>query len=396
VTDSTGVGANIARARKLRGYTQERLAGEITYSVSMLRKVERGLEPASPAFLSAAARALRVDINDLTGAPYRETIELDGGLDGLSDLRAILAEGFHVRATEPQPLDELAAEVDRVNLLYRNDRGRQALAKLPILIRQLHGALHNASTEAERSAVYSQLASAYVTAERIARRFGYLPLTTPTLDRLEVFAERADDPLYVAQALVKRARVLMYHDSYDVGLTLVEQGLSKIEGTDERALAVRGYGHLAGAIVAARGRKPDVARAHIAEARSVAEHVDGESDAYGTLFGLANVGIHSVAVELEAGDPATAARQGSTLRLPKSIAAPRAGHHWQDTARAFLLAGDPGNSLKALNRARKAAPQQTRLHPMVRETLRGIATLERRKSDTVSNFVDWLGPSAVL
>lgn len=91
--DSTGVGANIARARKLRGYTQERLAGEITYSVSMVRKVERGLEPVSPAFLSATARALRVDVNDLTGAPYRETIELDGGLDGLSDLRAILAGG---------------------------------------------------------------------------------------------------------------------------------------------------------------------------------------------------------------------------------------------------------------------------------------------------------------
>lgn len=395
MTDSAGVGANIARARKLRGYTQERLATEITYSVSMVRKVERGLEPASPAFLSAAARALRVDIDDLTGAPYRETIELDGGLDGLSDLRAILAEGLHVRAIEPQPLDELTAELNRVNLFYRNDRGRQALAKLPIIIRQLHGVLHNATTEAERSAVYSQLASAYVTAERIARRFGYMPLTTPALDRLEVFAERADDPLYVAQALVKRARVLMYHNSHDVALTLVEQGLGKIEGTDEGALAVRGYGHLAGAIVAARGRKPDVARAHLAEARSVAEHVDGESDAYGTLFGLANVGIHSVAVELEAGDPANAARQGSTLRLPKSIAAPRAGHHWQDTARAYLLAGDPGNSLKALNRARKAAPQQTRLHPMVRETLLGIAMLERRKSDTVSNFVSWLGPSAV-
>lgn len=396
MTDSTGVGANIARARKLRGFTQDRLAREIGYSISMTRKVERGQEPASPAFLSAAARVLRVDVDDLTGAPYRETIEQDGGLDGLSDLRAILAEGLHVRAIEPQPLDDLTAELDRVNLLYRNDKGRQALAKLPIIIRQLHGAAHNSTTDAERSAVYSLLSSAYVTAERIARRFGYLPLTTPTLDRLEVFAERADDPLYVAQALVKRARVLMYHDIYDVGLSLVEQGLNEIEGNDESALAVRGYGHLAGAIVAARGRKPDVARAHIAEARSVAEHVQGESDAYGTLFGVANVGIHSVAVELEAGDPATAAREGAALRLPKSIAAPRAGHHWQDTARAYLLAGDPGNALKALNRARKVAPQQTRLHPMVRETLRGIAMLERRKSDTVTNFVDWLGPNAVL
>ncbi|MEU7477077.1 helix-turn-helix transcriptional regulator [Lentzea sp. NPDC042327] len=396
MTNSTGVGANIARARKLRSYTQDRLAREIGYSVSMVRKVERGLEPAAPAFLSASARVLRVSVDELTGAPYQDTIERNGGLDGLSELRAILAEGLHVRAIEPLALNELAAELDRVNLNYRNDKGKQALAKLPIVIRQLHGALYNATTDAERGAVYSLLSSAYVTAERIARRFGHLPLTTPTLDRLEVFAERADDPLYASQALMKRARVLMYHDSYDVGLSLVEQGLALVEGSDEKALAVRGYGHLAGAIVAARGRKPDVARAHIEEARSVAEHVEGESDAYGTLFGRANVGIHSVAVELESGDPATAAREGSALHLPKSIAPPRAGHHWQDTARAYLLAGDPARSLAALGRARKVAPQQTRLHPMVRETLRGIAMLERRKSDTVSNFADWLGPNAVL
>lgn len=86
--------------------------------------------------------------------------------------------------------------------------------------------------------------------------------------------------------------------------------------------------------------KPDLAREHIAETRAIAAHVDGESDAYGTLFGPANVGIHSCAVELEAGDPAAAAREGSALRLPAAIAPPRAGHHWQDTARAWLLSGN--------------------------------------------------------
>jgi hypothetical protein len=154
---------------------------------------------------------------------------------------------------------------------------------------------------------------------------------------------------------------------------------------------VRGYGHLCGAISAARGRRPDVARDHIREPRQLAGQFTHESDLYGTLFGPANVGIHAVAVEMESGDPDKAAAAGWTLRLPSEIAPPRAGHHWQDTARAWLLAGQPGKSLDSLNRARKVAPQQTRLHPSVRETLRGIAAAERRRTESLSSFAGWVG-----
>lgn len=393
MTDTLGVGTRIAAARKLAGLTQAALAAKTAYSLSLVRAIEQGREPASPAFIAGVAMALHLDHEELVGTPYRDTIELDGPLEGFADLRAILAEGLYVRAIEPEPLAELRAELGLINMAYRNDKGRQSLVRLPILIRQLHGAVHEAGTDDARAAVYTLLSSAYVTAERLCRRFGLMALTTPTLDRLEYFASRADDPLYAAQALVKRCRALMYVGSYEVGLSLVERGLNSIEGSDESALAVRGHGHLAGAIAAARGRNPSLAREHIAEARNLATHVAGESDAYGTLFGRANVGIHACAVELEAGDPSVAAREGSALRLPVTIAPPRAGHHYQDVARAWLLSGEPGKALDALGRARKVAPQQTRLHPSVRETLRGIALAERRKSDSVANFVGWLGAS---
>ncbi|PKW18093.1 helix-turn-helix domain-containing protein [Saccharopolyspora spinosa] len=389
--DTRSVGDRIAIERKLAGSNQTQLAQEANYSVSMVRAVEQGREPASPGFIAAVARALGVEPEQLTGTPYRATIEEDGPLEGMAELRAILAEGSYVRPVQPGTLDEMAAEMGAVNLVYRNDKGRQALRRLPVLIRQLHGAAHAANADAERARVYSLLSSAYVTAERLCRRFGFMSLTTPAVDRLEWCVERADDPLYVAQAKIKRCRVLMYLGSTDVGLSLVERGLDAIGGDDEPALAVRGYGHLCGAIAAARGRKPDVARTHIEEARKLAAQMDGESDAYGTLFGPANVGIHSCAVELEAGDPGKAAREGAALKLPTSIAPPRAGHHWQDTARAWLLSGQPGKALDALNAARKVAPQQTRLHPSVRETLRGIAGAERRQTESLTNFVGWVG-----
>src|SRR5262249_4916054 len=104
-----------------------------------------------------------------------------------------------------------------------------------------------------------------------------------------------------------------------------------------------------------------------------------------------NVEIHAIAVELESGDPGRAASEGSALILPDTIAPPRAGHHWQDVARGWLLAGKPDKALDALNRARRVAPQQTRLHPSVRETLYGIAAAQRRQTNSLTGFASWLG-----
>ncbi|WP_328399958.1 hypothetical protein [Nocardia sp. NBC_00403] len=119
----------------------------------------------------------------------------------------------------------------------------------------------------------------------------------------------------------------------------------------------------------------------------------GESDLYGTLFGSADVGIHSCAVALESGDPGRAAHEGAALRLPVGIAGPRAGHHWQDVGRAWLLIGQPDKALDSLISARRVAPQQTRLHPSVCETLHVIAATQRRQTDTLVGFASWVGAS---
>lgn len=390
MSPSSHAGKTVAAERKLAGLSQRQLADRANYSLAMVKAVEQGREPASPAFLAAAARVLRVEPERLTGAPYRDLIEEEGPLEGLAELRAVLAEGTYVRAVEPPPLIELAAEIAAVDLAYRNDKGRVALARMPDLLRQLYGALHNACSD-ERGPVFSLLCAAYVTTERLCRRFGFIHLAPTVLDRLEWAAASADDPLYMPQAKVKRARVLMYHNSNETGLRLVEDALDEIEGDSESANAVRGYSHLCGAIVAARGFRVDTAEEHIGHARRIAPVMRGESDLYGTLFGPANVGIHSVAVALEAGDPGKAAHEGSILTLPEKIAPPRAGHHWQDVSRAWLMIGKPDQALDALNRARRIAPQQTRLHPSVRETVYGIAAAQRRQTHSLTGFAAWLG-----
>ncbi|MFC8530228.1 helix-turn-helix domain-containing protein [Nocardia sp. NPDC057227] len=388
MSDST-VGKRIAAQRKIARFTQAKLGRVAGYSTSMVSKVEQGREAPSDGFVAAVARALDTAPERLTGGPPWTVIEEDGPLEGIGELRAILAEGQYVTATEPPPLAHLAAGMDAIDLAYRNDQGRVAMAQLPAVLRALYGALHAAPAD-HRAPVYTLLAAAYYTAQRLLRRFGFLSLVPTALDRLDWSSADADDPLYAALAKVERARILMYHDGGELGMRLVEQSLDLIEGATPGANAVRGFAHLSGSVVAARGLRPGIAAEHIAHARELAPLMHGESDLYGTLFGPANVGIHACAVALESGEPDRAAREGAALVLPPGLAPPRAGHHWQDVARANLLAGRPGDALIALRRAREVAPQQTRLHPSVRETYLGIVAAERRRSESTGAFGAWL------
>ncbi|HWR48277.1 MAG TPA: helix-turn-helix transcriptional regulator [Pseudonocardiaceae bacterium] len=69
-----GVGARVAEERKLAGLTQHQLATRATVSVSLIRAVEQGRRPASPAFVSAVGRALGIGVADLLDQPFvRET-----------------------------------------------------------------------------------------------------------------------------------------------------------------------------------------------------------------------------------------------------------------------------------------------------------------------------------
>ncbi|MFI5609525.1 hypothetical protein [Amycolatopsis sp. NPDC051903] len=60
-------------------------------------------------------------------------------------------------------------------------------------------------------------------------------------------------------------------------------------------------------------------------------------------------------------------------------------------ARAWLLHGNRERTLAELNAARKVAPNATRHHPSVSETVRGLATAERRVTDSLAGFAQWVG-----
>ena len=89
--DEDSIGSRVASARKFRGLTQRRLADLAHVSYSLLTKVESGHVPATPAFIAAVARALRVDIVELTGQPYRgHTAREDQAHATIPEIRRVL------------------------------------------------------------------------------------------------------------------------------------------------------------------------------------------------------------------------------------------------------------------------------------------------------------------
>ncbi|PKW16203.1 helix-turn-helix protein [Saccharopolyspora spinosa] len=387
------IGERVAMARKVAGLDQHALAQRASYSTSMVRAVEQGREPASPAFVAAVAKALNIEIQELYGQPYRDLLDDDGGVPGLAELRTLFAEGSYIQAVEPGPVGEIRNELELVRQMRQDDKARQAIARTPILLRQIRGMEESAISGEDREEALRLLAQAFANIGLMVYGFGWMTLATQAVDRMETAAENAGALDLLARAANYRSLLLLSYAAYDVGESLVDRSLNLLDqGPDtESILAVRGSAHLRGAILCARNSNESRAREHIAEARAIGAKIGRTPSTYDTSFGPGNVEIHDVAVSLEVGDPGRAARDGSALRIPADVHSTRAGHHWQDVARAWVLSGEHSKALKALNAARRVAPQQTRYHPQVHETARAIALAERRKSDSIANFTAWLG-----
>ncbi len=153
--------------------------------------------------------------------------------------------------------------------------------------------------------------------------------------------------------------------------------------------------HLRAVTLASRNGDAATAREQVDAARSLADDLGGDDLVrYHLTFGPANTRIHAVAAHLELGEVGEAVALGQGFSPPASVPPTRAGHHYIDLARAHLTAGDREAALRDLQNARRIAPEQTRYHPMVRETARLLVSLHRRANDDLTQLASWLGLTA--
>lgn len=362
------VGLRIAELRNIHGATQQALAARANVSYSLLRKVERGERPASPSFIAAIARALGVSVLDITEQPYgvRDSHPTSEQA-GVPALRQALIEGDDPELdTSLRTLDDLGAAVAEIKELDRRTKYAEVVRALPDVLRHLHRAVLDLPSS-ERPGAHDLLAAAYSYAIAALYRLGHLDLSHLADERARAAAACGDDPLRAAVAEWNHSLILMFDGAYPAGLRSIERADSIVDlaPTTPAVAAVRGALHLRAAIIAARATNSDLAEAHLVAARSLA--VDGQDEAnfYGTMFGLPNVSIHEVAVPVELVDGTTAVTRAADVILPARTAAARAGHHWIDLSRAWLLHGDRRRVLDSLQQARRIAPHLTRYHPQV-------------------------------
>ncbi len=389
------VGHRLAVARKLAGLTQQQLAGRSNFSVSLIGQVERGVTPASPALTAAAARALGIDVEALTGQPYGAAItHPQADHAGIPALRIALdCADDPVLTGPPMTPAELRQRLDACHRDQQRSRHSQVVAQLPELLQHAYVLTAEArpATEAADTA-WALLNDAYELAGEVSYVFGYFDLAALAAKCSGQAALRSGDPLRVAATTFQGTGVRLYRGDYAGVLRVIERALSEIaELRSPAAQAVRAQLHLRQGITQARGGAGDRADEHISAARELVGSGIPAHPYYGVVATAGNVGCHWVAAPVELADGTTAVDRATRVQIPDTEQPSRVGHLWIDVARGWTLHGDRAQALDALNRARRIAPQQTRYHPQVHETVHLLAETDRRATDSLAGFARWAG-----
>lgn len=395
VDDSAGIGERVAEARKIKGWTQSRLAMETGLSKALISAVEQGRRAATPAYVSACAKALHTSGAELLGQPYPPTTTEDREIHAAIALlrNELAAWDLDAPDVEVRPIALLAKDVLQTRR-YRRDAASSKLAStVPPLLTEARALVHR-SRGSERDQAFVLLAELYYDARSLAHKLGYQDLAALSVDRMAWAAGQSGDPLWIAAAQFHRATLLTNGGDWKTALAFLEGCRAGIEdrlglGEDQDLIAWGGL-HLQSGLAAARAGSRDVADAHLAEAADTAKRIGHDRDEI-LVFGPTNVGIWSVALAVEMMDGAEALRRAQDLAIPASTPKSRSGHHYIDVARAHLLHGNKALVLPTLLTAKSIAPTMVRWHPMVHETIRVLAREEVRSNESVRGFAAWCG-----
>jgi transcriptional regulator with XRE-family HTH domain len=392
--NATRIGRRVAEIRKLSGSSQTALALRANVSYSTIRKLESGDRAATPTVVAAVARALNVNVTDITEQPYGAwNASPESDQAAVPAIRRAIVEGEDPDLDVPtRDLHQLRAEISRLKEWDRHGQHAEVAQALPDLLRHLHRA-HSDLPAREREAAAELLASAYSFAVIGLYRLGHLDLAHIADERARKLAAGGRDPLRAATAEWNHALILLFDGSYRAGLRTLSRAQEMVDqSTDELAApAVRGSLHLRAAVLAARMTDRDLADDYLVEAERFATPAQEDANFYGTKFGPANIGIHRVAIPVELADGTTAVSRASKVQLPAGTAPSRVGHYWIDLSRGWLLHGDRRKALACLEAARRAAPQVTRYHPQVHETVQSLAVRDQRTTASLARFAAWCG-----
>ncbi|EWC64503.1 putative transcriptional regulator [Actinokineospora spheciospongiae] len=278
--------------------------------------------------------------------------------------------------------DIISASDDRLQSRY------ESLARrLPDLIAELAraGQLGDATDRRHAAAL---LTLALRAADGIAFKFGYLDLSARLIDLMRSVAQFAEDPLLLAAVAYVRTETFFATGDLDTAARALELATDDLPalGTASSSAAF-GALHMRAAVVAGRAGKPGRAAEHLREARRAATVVP-EGIYQGTAFGPASLRIHELAVAVELRDPLGIER-AAAWQPPAELPAERRSHYFIDLARAQLTLGRHEDAYLCLQAARRTAPEHTRTHPQVRQSLSTLLRTHTTPSTGLLDLAAW-------
>ncbi|MFG2774732.1 helix-turn-helix domain-containing protein [Streptomyces sp. NPDC048350] len=386
--DHTGV--RIARLRRERHLTQKDLVDLSGISYSTLTKVEQGTLEASPHVVAACARALRVEVATIQGQPYQDDLRADQ-LDVLiTPIRAAL-DIYDLGADpeiSPRPLHELRKDSEGLCAAVRAGEIKRVASEVAGLIEETTTAAHTHGS----SDGWLILASLYRTAYDVATKLGYADLAQLALARMDWTAQRASNAVFGGAYQYFRALTYMREGKFRTGQRLIDLGLRTIGQADvsQERDVVTGQLHLGGSVMAGRAHNEVQAMGHLAEAKRIAARTGEAPKVLWMAFGSTNVEVHRVSVLAELDKYDKAVETADQLTIPSDWPKSRVSHHWAEVARSQMWTGRLDASFASLLKARKAAPQQAKYHPLVRDTYASLEAAHRRLPDTFLSYGSWL------
>ncbi|MBB5933797.1 XRE family transcriptional regulator [Streptomyces zagrosensis] len=266
-----------------------------------------------------------------------------------------------------------------------NDRQKSALTNsgkyLPALLRDLQVAA-DVSQEADRREAHDMLASAYECAMQMLYKLGYGTDATLATERVVWSTAATGNPLRALSGHWYESGEFLAIGEHEEAGVIIDGALSELDrlSTSPEQISLKGAFHLKASLNHARASEPKPAERHLAEARELAETLGEDRNDFQLHFGPTNVAIWSVSLSVEMGRGQEAVRRATrvTPNLPTDYAKERRSHHCIDVGRAHHYNGQHAEALESFLHAERLAPQATRMHPAVHETMNVILTSRRR------------------
>lgn len=394
------IGARVRTIRRRRGLSLDTAAGLAGISkpyLSMLERGKRGWERRG--LIEDVAAAIGCSVADLTGHVH---LPVDrGSADALARMPQLtvalyempLDDAPEVRA---RPLPELVTAVAQANEHCEEARYCLACRELPALLTELHVHGITGPSDARRVAL-AGFVEGCVVAFGAARHLGRTELALQAGWRACEAARLLGDPMLTGFATLMRASGFSKLGARRTATSVLAGAFAEIEPVADPSAKATGAAealgvmHLLAAQLAARDKHPQDAKAHLAQARDLAEHT-GERNTLQWHFGPANVSAWelAIAVETERGPDAAERIEAD---LPEATSAGRRSRLHFDLARGYAQAegGRDAEALRHLDTADRIAPQRMRNDPLARDLLLSLDRRARRRAWELDSLCNRFG-----